>query len=249
MALRTTLVTCRELGVLLAENKVEGPVPLLTFQGIELNPMTMSPGLPEDKLASLRDLIHRIQNAKCTRNAHQLQSLIGHLNHTYVPGHATREGLSEQPFPLANNMRQGQIRCLNTAPRTDLAMVADYALQLVWYLYPPIPSLARALSLHVLRRTWVIGLWCLLFTTLAAVCMAKEEPSPFHCTQGALPYRTCMSSMGAPVGRNMGSEGQSVSTIQSYIQRCPTPLPNPGRPRQLFSVLSLPTYGNSAVRD
>ena len=27
------------------------------------------------------------------------------------------------------------------------------------------------------------------------------------------------------------------------------PLPNPGRPRQLFSIHSLPTYGNSAARD
>ena len=81
MALRTTLATCRELGAPLAEDKVEGPVPFLTFQGIELNPMTMSLRLPKDKLASLRDLIHRVQNAKCTCDAHQLQSLIGYLNH------------------------------------------------------------------------------------------------------------------------------------------------------------------------
>ena len=38
-----------------------------------------------------------------------------------MPGHATREGLSEQPLPLANNMMEGQIRRLNTAARTDLA--------------------------------------------------------------------------------------------------------------------------------
>ena len=48
MGLRTTLATCRELGVPLAEDKVEGPVPFLTFQGIELNPMAMSLRLPED---------------------------------------------------------------------------------------------------------------------------------------------------------------------------------------------------------
>ena len=93
--LHTTLASCWELGVPLAEDKVEGPVPFLTFQGIELNTMTMSLRLPEDKLASLRDLLHRVQNAKCIR---------------------------------------------------------------------------------------VIGLWCLLSTTLAAVCMAKGEPSPFHRT-------------------------------------------------------------------
>ena len=120
MALRTTLATCRELGVPLAEDKVEGPAPLLTFQGIELNTMTMSLGLPQDKLASLRDLLHRVQNAKCIRDAHQLQSLIGHLNHMcqVMPlGKAFLNSL----FPLANNMSQGQIRRLNTAARTDLA--------------------------------------------------------------------------------------------------------------------------------
>ena len=40
---------------------------------------------------------------------------------SYVPGHAIREGLSEQPLPLANNMMQGQIRRLNTPARTDFA--------------------------------------------------------------------------------------------------------------------------------
>ena len=81
MGLRTTIAPCRELGVPLAEAKVKGPVPFLTFQGIKLNTMTMSLRLPEDKLASLRDLLHRVQNAKCICDAHQLQSLIGHLNH------------------------------------------------------------------------------------------------------------------------------------------------------------------------
>ena len=75
-------------------------------------------------------------------------------------------------------------------------MVAGYAQQLVRYLYPPIPCLARALSALILRQFWIMGLWCFLSTTLAAVCMAKEEPSPFHCTQGTLPHCTCMSSMG-----------------------------------------------------
>ena len=37
VALHTSLVTCHELGVPLALDKVEGPVPLLTFLGVELN--------------------------------------------------------------------------------------------------------------------------------------------------------------------------------------------------------------------
>ena len=65
IALHTTLANCRELGVPLAADKVEGPAPLLTFLGIELNTLTMSLGLPVDELASLRDLLH---GAKCIHN-------------------------------------------------------------------------------------------------------------------------------------------------------------------------------------
>lgn len=120
IALHTTLATCHELGVPLAADKVEGPAPLLTFLGIQLNTMTMSLGLPADKLASLRDLLLRIQGMKCIRNAHQLQSLIGHLNHMCQVMPLGRAFLNSL-FPLANNMRQGQIRRLNAAARTDLA--------------------------------------------------------------------------------------------------------------------------------
>ena len=95
MALCTTLATCQELGVPPAADKVEGPAPLLTFLGIELNTMTMSLGLPEDTLASLCTLLRRV-HAKCICNAHQLQLFI----ESYMPGHATREGLSEQPLPF-----------------------------------------------------------------------------------------------------------------------------------------------------
>ena len=82
IALRTTLATCHELGVPLVADKVEGPPLLLTFLSIELHTMTMSLGHPANKLAALHDLLHRIQGTKCIRNAHQLQSLIGYLNHT-----------------------------------------------------------------------------------------------------------------------------------------------------------------------
>ena len=91
-------------GVPLAADNVEEPVPFLTFLGIELNTMTMSLGLPADKLATLHDLLHIIQGAKCIRNAHQLQSLIGHLNHMCQVIPLERALLSSR-FPLANNMR------------------------------------------------------------------------------------------------------------------------------------------------
>ena len=41
VALSTTLSTCRELGIPLAADKVEGPAPGLTFLGIKVNTMAM----------------------------------------------------------------------------------------------------------------------------------------------------------------------------------------------------------------
>ena len=58
VALYTTQATCHELGVPLVVDMVEGTESLLTFLGIELNTMTISPGRPWDKLASLCDLFH-----------------------------------------------------------------------------------------------------------------------------------------------------------------------------------------------
>ena len=73
MALSTTLSTCRELGIPLAADKVEGPAPGLTFLGIKLNTMAMSLALPHE-LAALREILRRVQGAKCVHDLHQLQS-------------------------------------------------------------------------------------------------------------------------------------------------------------------------------
>ena len=119
-ALSTTLSTCRELGVPLAADKVKGPASVLTFLSIELNTMAISLALPHDKLAALREILRRVQGAKCVHNLHQLQFLIGHLNHlcqVLPQGKAFLNNL----FPLASHMRQGQVRRLNSAARLDLA--------------------------------------------------------------------------------------------------------------------------------
>ena len=119
-ALSTIVSTCRELGVPLAADKAEGPAPVLTFLGIELNTMAMSLALPHDKLAALRETVRTVQGAKCVRDLHQLQSLIGHLNHLcqVLPlGKAFLNNL----FPLVSHMRQGQVQQLNNAASLDLA--------------------------------------------------------------------------------------------------------------------------------
>ena len=46
-----------------------------------------------------------------------------------------------------------------------------------------------------------MGLRSLLPTSLATIGMAKGQPPTLYCTQGALPYRTCLCCMGTPVVR------------------------------------------------
>ena len=64
VALSTTLSICRELGIPLTEDKMEGPALVLTFLGIELNTMAMSLALPHDKLAALHEILQRVQSVK-----------------------------------------------------------------------------------------------------------------------------------------------------------------------------------------
>ena len=119
-ALDITLKVCKELGVPIAEDKLEGPVTQLTFLGIELNSINMSLKLPEDKMVALRSLLDTWRRTKCIRDVHQLQSLLGYLVHAchVLPlGKAFLNNL----FPLSNTMQPGQKRRLNCAARCDLA--------------------------------------------------------------------------------------------------------------------------------
>lgn len=119
-ALLTTLSTCQELGIPLASHKVEGPTTCLTFLGIELDSSSLSLKLPHDKLLMLRQLLDQWARAKCVRDLHQFQSLVGHLVHAtqVVPlGKAYLNRL----FSLAQNLKVGQFRRLNKDTRADIA--------------------------------------------------------------------------------------------------------------------------------
>ena len=71
---------CNHLGLPVAPEKVEGPVIAITFLGIEINSATMTLSLPQDKLTALKA---RLASWVGKRRAskHQLQELLGHLNH------------------------------------------------------------------------------------------------------------------------------------------------------------------------
>ena len=119
-ALHTTLSTCQELGIPIAEEKTEGPSTTMTFLGIYLDSQAMCTALPADKLLHLRSMIDALQQAKTVRDVHQLDSLVGHLVHasTVCPlGKAFLNNL----FAVKATLQPNQIRRLNLAARADLA--------------------------------------------------------------------------------------------------------------------------------
>lgn len=85
-----------QLGVPLAEEKTEGPAQCLTFLGIEIDTITATSRLPQDKLVALRDRI-RACMARKKLLLRELQQLVGHLNfacRVVAPGRAFLRRLS-----------------------------------------------------------------------------------------------------------------------------------------------------------
>ena len=73
--------TCKELGVPLAPDKIEGPSMALTFLGIVVDSARLQVSLPQDKLAHLRAMLRDFTQAKVVQDYRALESLIGHLVH------------------------------------------------------------------------------------------------------------------------------------------------------------------------
>ena len=80
LALETVLQYCAELGVPLAMDKLEGPVPCLTFLGIDIDMVAGILRLPRDKYDCMRAALKQWSTQKvCQRK--ELESLIGTLQH------------------------------------------------------------------------------------------------------------------------------------------------------------------------
>ena len=78
--LSTASSVCATLGLPLHPSKKVGPTTCMVTLGIELDSVNQLARLPNDKLASLLNLLHRWSSYRwCTKR--QLQSLIGHLHH------------------------------------------------------------------------------------------------------------------------------------------------------------------------
>ena len=74
------LAVCRELGVPLAIDKLEGPSHCLTFLGIEIDTQRGVLRLPTDKLSRMKVLLAQWSTRKTCRRR-QLESLVGTLQH------------------------------------------------------------------------------------------------------------------------------------------------------------------------
>ena len=110
--LATTFSSCKELGVSLAMDKVEGPAASLTFLGIHLCSSPLSVSLPCEKVAALHSLLRELLSSKCVRDVQTLESLISYLVH------ATKVCPLAKPFlgglfQVLRGARAGQPRRLN----------------------------------------------------------------------------------------------------------------------------------------
>ena len=79
-SLLTLKQLCSELNIPLAEDKQDGPTPVITFLGIVIDTVRGELRLPEDKLRRLTEAVQQWLGRKsCTRR--ELESLIGVLHH------------------------------------------------------------------------------------------------------------------------------------------------------------------------
>ena len=79
-ALNTALPLCERLGFPVAPEKVMGPTTVLIFLGIEIDSVRQELRLPREKLERMKTLINNWAQKRSTTK-HELQCLLGHLNH------------------------------------------------------------------------------------------------------------------------------------------------------------------------
>ena len=78
--LEVLLETCKQLGMPIAAQKVEGPATCVTFLGIEVDTGAMVLCLPQDKLHCLKSKVAEWQSHRSCRKE-EVEALIGHLSH------------------------------------------------------------------------------------------------------------------------------------------------------------------------
>ena len=126
-ALDTALTACRELGVPIAAHKVDGPATGITVLGIQVNTITQTLSLPQDKLRRLQQLLSTWGDKRaCTRR--ELQSLLGLRNHACKVVRPGRSFLRR----MLNLLRQAEA---STAPCAHhfIRLNAGFRADLQWW--------------------------------------------------------------------------------------------------------------------
>ena len=110
---------CKDLGVPLASEKLEGPSTSLTFLGITLDTNRMEIRLPEDKLSRIQIMLKTwLPRKKATKR--QILSLVGTLQHASKVVRPGRTFVSRMYSTAAKLRKMHYITRLNTAFRSDL---------------------------------------------------------------------------------------------------------------------------------
>ncbi len=144
--LGSIIATCDQLGIPLAKHKVEGPVTVMTFLGIEIDTDHMLLRLPTDKLDRLQALVTSWISRKAATKREML-SLIGQLSHAckvVIPGRS----FLRQLIDLASSRHQLDhwIR-LNESFRADLYW---------WHLFPRRWNGTSLISTHATSANTIV---------------------------------------------------------------------------------------------
>ena len=115
------LQLCSALGIPVATEKVEGPTTCLTFLGIEVDTISQQLRLPLAKLLRLKANIRGWLGCKSCKKC-QLQSLLGHLNHTAMVVRSGRSFIGRMTDCLSLASRPDHFICLNS---TNLTLHVD----------------------------------------------------------------------------------------------------------------------------
>ena len=159
-----------DLGIPLAEDKIEGPVLKLIFLGITINSRDMTIEVPQEKYIDSMDLLRRWQGKRtCTKR--ELKSLIGKLGHickVVRPGRM----FSRRLIDLSTTVRQMHHHIsLNREARADIQWWIDFLPH--WTAKSVIPPSLKIFSTDLLLYTdasdigfgalfgtkWIQGAW------------------------------------------------------------------------------------------
>ena len=170
--LTTIKEICRDLGIPLAIEKLEGPSQCITFLGITLDTQRMEAQLPSDKLLRIRNQLSAwLTQKKATKR--EILSLVGLLQHACKVVRPGRSFVSRMYITAAKLKQLSHYTCLSKDFRSDQICIGGmpsfpYGTGQVFYR----PLFIRPIS--ITPSTLMPqdhGVWCILLPSLVPVCL------------------------------------------------------------------------------